>query len=129
MERTWLAVPAVLALAGLALVVTGCGGSGGSSLGSGGPRTCGTARTAANVAVTVEVKHGSVACGAAMTVEKSYAKAIAEGKEPGNGGGGPVTVAGWRCVGFPTPEVLKTGNTSKCTKAATEILAVLPPPS
>ncbi len=52
-----------------------------------------------------------------------------QGKAPGNGGGGPVTVNGWTCQGFPTPELLKTGKTSKCVKAGIEILAVLKTPS
>jgi hypothetical protein len=122
----WLAVPAVA----LALAVAGCGHSGGTTAAPGSStRTCGTTRTAANVPVTVEVKQGHVACTAAMTVERGYAKAIASGQEPGNGGGGPVMVQGWRCVGFPTPRVLKTGDASECTRAATEILAILPPPS
>jgi hypothetical protein len=40
-----------------------------------------------------------------------------------------VSVSGWTCEGFPTPEVLKTGDASKCVKGTTEILATLPNPS
>lgn len=90
---------------------------------------CGTARTVANVPVKVEVTHGKVACPMALTVERSYTRAIAEGKAPGNGGGGPLNVGGWKCQGFPTPVVLKTGWASKCVRDGTEILAILPPPS
>jgi hypothetical protein len=90
---------------------------------------CGSTRTAANVPVNVEVEHGKVSCTLAMTVERHYAKAIQEGRAPGNGGGGPVTIDGWRCQGFPTPEVLKTGQASECVSGATKILAILPAPA
>lgn len=90
---------------------------------------CGTSKTAANVPVEVEVSHGQVACSVALTVEKSYAAAIVAGLAPGNGGGGPVTVDGWKCQGFPTPELLKTGDASECVKDGTEILAILKSPS
>ncbi|HXW43358.1 MAG TPA: hypothetical protein VEL03_01120 [Streptosporangiaceae bacterium] len=86
---------------------------------------CGTSRSAANVPVNIEVARGYVACTTAMTVERDYAQAIDQGKAPGNGGGGPVPVNGWTCTGFPTPEVLKTGNASKCVKGSTEIMAIL----
>ena len=90
---------------------------------------CGTGRTAAGVPVVVEIKAGPVACRVAMTVERDYARAVASGKVPGNGGGAPVTIRGWVCQGFNTPEVLKTGYTSACHKKGLEILAVLPVPS
>ncbi len=90
---------------------------------------CGTSHTAANVPVEVAVEKGQVSCTTALSVESEYAKAIVEGKAPGNGGGGPVTVNGWTCQGFPTPELLKTGKTSKCVKGSTEILAVLKTPA
>lgn len=88
-------------------------------------RDCGTSRTAANVPVVVEIRNGTVACSTAMTVAKSYAQAVDAGKAPGNGGGGPVSVQGWTCQGFNTPEVLKTGDVSKCAKNGTEILEIL----
>jgi hypothetical protein len=90
---------------------------------------CGTSRTAANVPVEVEVYRGQVACPAALLVEASYAKAIVDGKAPGNGGGGPVTVNGWTCQGLATPQLLKTGETSKCAKDGREIVAILKSPS
>jgi hypothetical protein len=99
----------------------GCGGK--SSAAS--VQDCGTSRTAANVPVEVKVYRGTVSCAAAMTVEKSYAKAIEDGDVPGNGGGAPVNVSGWTCQGFPTPELLKTGDTSKCARKGTEILEIL----
>jgi hypothetical protein len=106
----------------------------GCSSGSGpkGPvitQACGTSRTAANVPVEVEINHGQVSCAVALTVEKSYAAAIVAGQAPGNGGGGPVTVNGWKCQGFPTPELLKTGDVSKCGKDGVEIVAILKSPS
>jgi hypothetical protein len=90
---------------------------------------CGTGRTAANVPVEIEVYRGQVACSVALQVEASYAKAIVDGEAPGNGGGGPVSVKGWTCQGLATPELLKTGETSKCAKDGHEIVAILKSPS
>jgi hypothetical protein len=110
-----------------AITVAGCGG--GSPKAATKPQACGTSRTAANVPIEVEVSHGQVSCAAAMAVEKSYAAAIVAGQAPGNGGGGPVTVNGWKCQGFTTPELLKTGEVSRCGKDGAEILAILKTPS
>lgn len=128
-----------LAALALALATAGCGGGGsGTGQGQAAPSTsatpralasCGTTKTAVNVPVTIEVRRGKVDCGEAMSVERKYTAAIASGKEPGNGGGGPVRVDGWTCRGFATPEVLRTGNASKCEKGTAEILAVLPAPA
>ena len=90
---------------------------------------CGSSRTAANVPVEVEVAKGQPSCKVALSVEKGYATAIIDGKVPGNGGGAPVVVNGWTCQGFPTPELLKTGDASKCARNGTEILAVLKTPA
>jgi hypothetical protein len=121
--------------------VTGCGAAHGTSPGSGGqagtqpasggaPATqCGTARTAAGVPVQVEVQKGQTACHTALTVERAYSRAVASGKVRGNGGGAPVTIHGWVCQGFNTPEVLATGHASACHKNGIEILAVLPTPN
>jgi hypothetical protein len=86
-------------------------------------------RTAANVPVNIQVEHGQVSCATALTVERDYAKVVSAGKAPGNGGGGPVHILGWTCVGFPTPVVLKTGQASKCVQGGVEILAILPAPA
>ncbi len=88
---------------------------------------CGSARTPANVPVKIEVAKGTVACADAMTIEKSYTAAVAQGRAPGNGRG-PVKISGWTCQAFTTPVSLKTGNVSACYRSGTEILAVLPPP-
>jgi hypothetical protein len=109
------------------LAVSGCSHPAGHA--GAGTRQCGTSRSPANVPIAVEVDHGSVSCTTAMAVEKDYAEAIDGGKAPGNGGGGPVPVNGWICQGFPTPQVLKTGDASKCTKDGSEILASLSAPS
>ncbi len=130
------AFPAALALA----VITGCGGPGSAparpasaAAQSAAPavtgRPCGTSRTAAGVPVVVEVARGTVGCAAAMKLERAYAAALASGQAPGNGGGGPVPVQGWVCSGLDTPEILRTGDTSKCVKGTAEIVAVLPSPS
>ena len=122
-----------LATLALALAAAGCGGgaNGHAAAPSASASTkalpsCGTTKTAANVPVTIEVHRGKVDCDEAMTVERKYAVAIESGKQPGNGGGGPVKIDGWTCRGFATPVVLRTGNASKCEKGTTEILAVLP---
>ena len=90
---------------------------------------CGTTRTSAGVPVEIEIEHGPVACRAALAVERAYARALASGKVPGNGGGAPVKIQGWVCRGFATPEVLATGHASTCRKGAAQILAVLKPPA
>ena len=132
---------AASALAVLAAsAVAGCGATpgkqsttaAGSSPGSGAasvPATrCGTARTAAGVPVDVEVV-GRAPCGEAMMVERAYSRALASGKVPGNGGGAPVTIHGWVCQGYDTPQVLATGRASACRKDGMQILAVLPSPA
>jgi hypothetical protein len=87
------------------------------------------AKTAAGVPVQVQVVKGTVSCPAALKLQRAYAAEVASGKAPGNGGGGPLSVSGWVCVGFDTPQILRTGDTSKCSKDGAEIAAVLPSPS
>jgi hypothetical protein len=123
MVRPRLAALALLS----ALVLAGCGTAGKPSAAS--VQDCGTGRTAANVPVEIEVDRGEVSCAAAMQVEADYAKAVASGLAPGNGGGGPVKVSGWTCQGLATPQLLKTGETSKCVKDSHEIVAILRSPS
>jgi hypothetical protein len=86
---------------------------------------CGKTHTAAGVPVVIKVARGSVACQTALGVENAYAARIKDGQVRGNGGGAPVTVSGWTCQGFSTPEVLSTGNASRCRHGGTTILAVL----
>lgn len=105
------------------LAVTACGHSPSASASK--PVSCGGGDTAAHVPVTISVNSASVSCSAAKTIEQAYAAAIREGKAPGAGGSGPVKISGWTCSAFPTPEMLKTGNASKCVKGTTEILATL----
>jgi len=128
---------AVSALAALAAsAVAGCGGAPGrqSAAASGRPGAsassapaihCGRARTAAGVPVDVEIV-GRASCHAALAVERDYSRALASGKVPGNGGGAPVTIQGWICQGYDTPQLLKTGRASACRKHGSQILAVLP---
>jgi hypothetical protein len=139
-RRTWLGLLALAAVTMLA--AAGCGHSAAAtpaaktakSSPSAGPPAlhvvarCGTSRTVANVPVRIEVTRGKVACTEALTIEHDYTRDIAEGKAPGNGGGGPVMVNGWKCQGYPTEKVLATGWASRCVRAGTQILAVLPPP-
>jgi hypothetical protein len=126
--------PAALAVALIAVAAAGCAagstpGGGPASAGSTGssvPMTpCGTTRTAAGVPVNIEIEHGTVPCPSALAVERQYARALATGKVPGNGGGAPAKVQGWVCRGFTTPQVLATGNTSTCSKGGAQIVAVL----
>jgi hypothetical protein len=130
------AFPAVLSLA----MLTGCGAHSPAASAPTSPaaqsaspmpsgRLCGMGKTAVGVPVQVQVVRGAVGCTAAMKVEHTYAAELASGKAPGNGGGGPVTISGWVCVGFDTPEILRTGDTSKCTRDGAEIAEVLPSPS
>jgi hypothetical protein len=130
--RTSMRLAVLAAAVPLATAACGhaSGGSAGTTVGHPGPTAtqCGTARTPANVPVKIEVMRGQVTCPQAMTIEHHYANAIIHGKAPGVGGSGPVNVGGWRCQGFPTPKVLKTGWASECVRSGSEILAVLPPP-
>jgi len=108
----------------VALALAACGGNG-SPARADSVVHCGTTESAANVQVSIEVVHGKVGCSDALTIERAYATAIRQGKAPGNGGGGPINITGWTCQGFNAPQVVQTGDASKCTKAGAEILAVL----
>ncbi len=125
-----LAVQAVGMVAGCGAVSgarpAGAGTQGAASAVASTPLTgCGTTHTSAGVPVEIEIEHGPVPCPAALAVEPAYARALASGKVPGNGGGAPVKIRGWVCKGFTTPEVLATGHASSCRKGAAQILAVL----
>jgi hypothetical protein len=78
------------------------------------------------VSIIIKVATGSVACSTAVKIETEYAARMRAGQVPGNGGAAPVTVSGWTCQGYNTPEVLSTGNASRCRHGGTSILAVLP---
>ena len=114
-------------LAGGAGLLAGCTSAATADAGPG--TSCGTTRTAANVPVVIKVAKGIVNCGTALQVENEYAAMTRAGQVPGNGGGAPVAVSGWTCQGYPTPEVLSTGNASQCHTSSAEIVAVLPVPT
>jgi hypothetical protein len=113
-------------LAGGAGVLASCSSS---AAGTAGGATCGTTRTAADVPVIIKIVKGTVDCGTAIRVENEYAAKIRAGQVQGNGGGAPVAVSGWTCQGYPTPEVLSTGNASQCHSGSAAIVAVLPVPA
>ena len=113
-----------IGLAGCAALACGC-----SSPAAAGSSSCGTTKTAAGVPVIIKIAKGSVSCGTALSVENQYAALVKSGQVQGNGGGAPVSVAGWTCQGYPTPVVLRTGDTSQCHNGGAEILAVLPVPT
>jgi len=120
-------IGAVLAGAGIfGLGLAGC--ASGSSPGAAGT-SCGPARTAVNVPVTITVVKGPVDCAAAQRVERGYATAIKDGDLHGNGGGAPVVVNGWTCQTYPTSTVFRTGDASECHTTRAEVVAVLAPPS
>ena len=114
-------------LAGGAGLLAGCGST--AAAGAGPGVSCGTTRTAANVPVIIKVAKGTVNCDAALRVENEYAAKVRDGQVQGNGGGAPVAVSGWTCQGYPTPEVLSTGNASQCHTSSAAIVAVLPVPT
>ena len=114
-------------LAGAAGLLAGCASA--AATGAGPGASCGTTRTAANVPVIIKVAKGTVNCGTALQVENEYAAKIRAGQVQGNGGGAPVPVSGWTCQGYPTPEVLSTGNASQCHTSSAAIVAVLPVPT
>jgi hypothetical protein len=128
MNRRWLAL--AMASAGAA-GLTACSGAAAHSApppGSAGS-SCGATRTGANVPVVIKVAKGRVNCGTVMRVESAYAALIKAGKLAGNGGGAPVQVDGWTCQGYPTPEVLRTGNASECHTVSAEVVAVIKLPA
>ena len=93
-----LAVLAVGMLAGCG-AVSGARPAGAGTQGAAAPAVvstpltgCGTTRTSAGVPVDIEIEHGPVPCPAALAVERAYARALASGKVPGNGGGAPVKI-------------------------------------
>jgi hypothetical protein len=121
-------------LAGCAGLLAGCTGllagcASAAAAGAGPGASCGTTRTAADVPVIIKVTEGTVNCGTALRVENEYAAKIRAGQVQGNGGGAPVAVSGWTCQGYPTPEVLSTGNASRCHTSSAAIVAVLPVPA
>jgi hypothetical protein len=128
--RRWSVAGQIALLAAAAALVAGCGHSGAPAAAKAvsHPATpCGSAKTPANVPVQIQVAKGKVACPEAMTIERAYTSAVAQGRAPGNGRG-PVEVSGWKCQAFTTPVSLKTGDVSACRRSGAEILAVLPPP-
>jgi hypothetical protein len=114
-------------LAGCAGLLTGCASA--AAAGAGPGASCGTTRTGVNVPVIIKVAKGTVDCGTALRVENEYAAKIRTGQVQGNGGGAPVAVSGWTCQGYPTPEVLSTGDVSQCHTGSAAIVAVLPVPT
>jgi hypothetical protein len=138
-------VPIVLVCLG-AGVIAGCSAASGASSSPGpGPgaavsaaptpqptpsgKACGNTRTGAGVPVIVKVTKGNVDCATAMRVENSYAALVKHGALQGNGGGAPLSVSGWTCQGYPTPQVLATGAASECHTASAELVAVLALPA
>jgi hypothetical protein len=121
-----LAASAALLASGMG-ALAGCGAA--APPGAGPGTSCGTTHTAADVPVIVKVAEGTVNCATAMRVENDYAAVIRAGHVRGNGGGAPVVVNGWTCQGYPTPEVLSTGNASQCHTSGAAIVAVLPVPA
>jgi len=91
--------------------------------------SCGTTRTAANVLVDIVVEKGSANCAAAMRAERGYATMLSDGDVRGNGGGAPVSVDGWTCMGYTTEVALRTGDASECHTGTAEVVAVLVLPS
>jgi hypothetical protein len=124
-----LAAAGVLGLTGVAWWMSGPAGGPVSGAGRTAVRSCGVTRTGANVSVTIEVSKGRAACATVLRVEQGYAALIGKGAIRGNGGGAPVTVDGWTCQGYPTPEVLRTGDASECHNASAEVVAVLVRPA
>jgi hypothetical protein len=78
------------------------------------------------VPVIIKVVRGTVSCATAIRIENEYAAMIRDGQVAGNGGGAPVTINGWTCQSFNTPDLLKTGDASQCHTGTAMIVAVLP---
>jgi hypothetical protein len=115
----------IVAAAGLAGLLTACSSASAAHSPGAAGSSCGTTRTNANVPVVIKVVKGTVNCGTVLSVENGYAAMVKSGKVRGNGGGSPVQVNGWTCQGYPTPEVLRTGNASECHTGSAEVVAEL----
>jgi hypothetical protein len=105
----------------------GCSSAAAHSSAATAGATCGSTRTAVGVPVLIKVAKGTVNCGVAMRVENEYAAKVRNGQVAGTGGGAPVSVNGWTCQGYSTPELLSTGIASQCHMGSDAIVAVLPP--
>jgi hypothetical protein len=122
---------AMAVIAGAAVLgVAGCSSASASASVSAGAAgaagtACGTTRTAAGVAVAIDVAKGPVNCAAVMRVEAGYAAAIRNGDLRGNGGGAPVAVDGWTCESYSATQARRTGDASECHTANAEVVAVL----
>jgi hypothetical protein len=92
-------------------------------------KACGSAHTGVGVPVIIKVTKGSVDCATALQVQDSYSAMVAHGALQGNGGGAPLSVSGWTCQGYPTPQVLATGVASECHTTSAELVAVLAMPT
>jgi hypothetical protein len=122
--RRWVAAVTVVGCGLLGLAACSSAPAAGST-----GTSCGNTRTGANVPVMIKVTKGTVDCPTAMRIEQGYATLLKQGDIQGNGGGAPVTVNGWTCQGYPTPQVLRTGAASECHTATAEVVAVLALPS
>jgi hypothetical protein len=117
---------AMAVIAGAAVFgAAGCSSASASASAGATGTACGTTRTAAGVAVTIDVAKGPVNCAAVMRVEAGYVAAIKNGDLQGNGGGAPVAVDGWTCESYSTTQALRTGDASQCHTANAEVVAVL----
>ena len=125
--RRWVAAVTVVGC-GL-LCLTACSSAPAAGAPGSTGTSCGTTRTGANVPVVIKVTKGTVDCPTAMRVEQGYATLLKQGDIQGNGGGAPITVNGWTCQGYPTPQVLRTGAASECHTATAAVAAVLALPS
>lgn len=123
--RGGAAARAALAVAGLLAGLAACSAGSAGAAGA----SCGMTRTGAGVPVMIKIARGTPGCAAALRVERGYAARIRAGQLSGNGGGAPVTVDGWTCSGYPTPQVLRTGRASECHTASAEVVALLVVPS
>lgn len=124
------AVVAMLSLAAL-LTAAGCGGSSHHTTGTKAAGVdCGTVKTPAGISADLKVTQGKVDCPQAVSVYRTYFGDLAKGAAPGQGGGGSVTVQGWNCDSYPTPQMQQTGKGGYCSKAGATVTAyITAPPS
>ena len=120
-----MAALAVAVALAVALGTAGCSPTVPAGTAGAAGTSCGTARTAAGVTVTIRVARGTVDCAVALRVEAGYAAVIRGGGLRGNGGGAPVTVDGWTCESYPAVRAEQSGEASECHTANAEVVAVL----
>ncbi|WP_433188313.1 hypothetical protein [Actinoallomurus sp. CA-150999] len=108
------------------LAVTGCGSGSkpkAAKTTATGQADCGKVDAAGGAPAYLKVTKGSASCAEAVSVYKAFFAEIAEGKAPGQGSGGELSVQGWSCVIYPPDQIQQNGRGADCTKSGATVTA------